>query len=67
MTRDLFDILAENSWTLPTSDGAARLHVTEIGSGPTVVTLHGGPSLHHAYLVDAVRRSLDRALRAALG
>jgi pimeloyl-ACP methyl ester carboxylesterase len=61
MAADLFDLLADNAWTLPTAHGSANLHVTELGSGLPIVTLHGGPGAHFAYLVDAVRRSLDRA------
>lgn len=61
MGTDLFDLLAENAWTLPTTDGVATLYVTELGTGTPVVTLHGGPGAHHAYLVDAVRGCLTRA------
>ncbi len=56
MTDDLFDTLADNAWTLPTADGHANLHVTELGHGDPVVVLHGGPGVHYGYLVDAIRR-----------
>ena len=31
--------------------GAARLHVREIGEGPPIVVLHGGPDFDHVYLL----------------
>jgi len=61
MGADLFDLLAENAWSLPTADGMANLHVTELGEGRPIVTLHGGPGAHYDYLVDAVRRHRHRA------
>lgn len=35
-------------------DGTA-LSATEVGEGPLVIVLHGGPSLGHRYLVDGLR------------
>lgn len=31
--------------------GRSRLHVREIGSGPTIIVLHGGPDFDHEYLL----------------
>jgi len=55
----LFDELERNSWYLPTADGKARLYITSLGRGDTVVSLHGGPGNNFNYLVDAVRGSTD--------
>jgi proline iminopeptidase len=52
---DVFDLLQANAWYLPTADGKARLYVTEIGRGPTVVVFHGGPGNDFQYLVGALR------------
>lgn len=52
---DVFDTLFDNVWYLPTSDRAATLYVTSLGSGPDVVVLHGGSGGDFNYLVDAVR------------
>jgi len=52
---DAFDELQRNVWYLPTTDGAARLYVTSMGQGPTVVVLHGGPGNDFHYLVPALR------------
>lgn len=52
---DVFDELQQNVWYLPTADRQARLYVTSIGHGPTVVVLHGGPGNDFNYLVDALR------------
>lgn len=46
------------AWYLPTADGAARLFVTEIGSGPPVVFLHGGPGNDFQYIVEALEPHL---------
>jgi pimeloyl-ACP methyl ester carboxylesterase len=54
-SKDLFNELQENAWYLPTADGQARLYVTSMGHGPTVVVLHGGPGNDFHYLVDALR------------
>jgi len=53
--QDTFDSLQENAWYLPTADQKARLYVTSLGKGPTVIVLHGGPGNDFNYLVDAVR------------
>lgn len=57
---DAFDAIHRNAWYLPTQDKAARLFVTEMGTGPKVVVLHGGPGGDFQYLVDAVRPHADR-------
>lgn len=54
---DTFDQLQENVWYLPTSDASARLYVTSIGTGDTIVTLHGGPGNDFNYLVGAVKEN----------
>lgn len=54
----IFDELQENAWYLPTEDGQARLYVTQIGKGDTIITLHGGPGNDFHYLVDAVRNNI---------
>jgi len=51
----IFNQLQENVWYLPTSDASALLYITSIGSGDTIVTLHGGPGNDFNYLVDAVK------------
>jgi proline iminopeptidase len=51
----VFDDLQNNVWYLPTADGQARLYVTSIGQGPTVIVLHGGPGNDFNYLVDSLR------------
>lgn len=56
---DLFDRLQENVWYLPTADGAAKLYMTSIGKGDTLITLHGGPGNDFNYLVDAVKGNAD--------
>lgn len=53
--RDVFDELQENAWYLPAAGTRNGLYVTELGHGPTVVVLHGGPGGDFHYLVDAVR------------
>lgn len=57
---DVFDALQSNVWYLPTADGKAELYVTELGRGPTVIVLHGGPGNDFNYLVDALRPYLNR-------
>jgi proline iminopeptidase len=57
---DVFTTLMSNVWYLPTADGKARIYVTEIGTGPTVIVLHGGPGNDFNYLVDALRPHLGR-------
>lgn len=52
---DIFDQLQENVWYLPTSDANAYLYMTSIGTGDTIITLHGGPGNDFNYLVDAVK------------
>lgn len=54
-TMDVFDALQENAWYLPTKDGKARLYVTSLGKGQTIIVLHGGPGNDFNYLVKAVR------------
>ncbi len=54
---DTFDQIQENVWYLPTSDASALLYVTSIGTGDTIVTLHGGPGNDFNYLVDAVKEN----------
>lgn len=51
----VFDELQRQVWYLPTDDGRARLYVTSMGCGPTVVVLHGGPGNDFNYLVSALR------------
>jgi proline iminopeptidase len=57
---DSLDVLQRNAWNLQTSDKEASLYITEIGHGPAVVVLHGGPGQDFHYLVEAVRPSSDR-------
>lgn len=52
---EIFDELQENVWYLPTKDKQARLYITEIGKGDTIIALHGGPGNDFHYLVDALR------------
>lgn len=52
---DIFDQLLENVWYLPTDDGEAKIYMTSIGKGDTIVTLHGGPGNDFNYLVDGVK------------
>lgn len=52
---DIFDSLHENAWSLPTADGKASLYVTSLGTGRSVVVLHGGPGDSFNYLVKAIR------------
>ena len=52
---DVFSELQQNAWYLSTRDGQARLYVTELGEGPPVVFLHGGPGNNFYYIVDALR------------
>lgn len=56
--QDVFNQLQQNVWYLPTRDHAARLYVTEIGQGPPVVFLHGGPGNDFNYIIDALRPQL---------
>ena len=56
---NVFDEIQENFWYLPTPDGQARLGLTYIGQGDTVVALHGGPGNNFNYLVDAVGDQTD--------
>lgn len=56
---DIFDQLQENVWYLPTSDARALLYITSIGTGDTIVTLHGGPGNDFNYLVDAVKENSE--------
>ena len=57
-TTDVFDALQKNAWYLPTKDGKARLYVTSLGKGQTIVVLHGGPGNDFNYLVKAIRPQL---------
>ena len=45
-----------DTWYLPTTDGAAKLFVEEIGprDAPPVIVLHGGWGAEHSYLDDVV-------------
>ncbi len=56
----IFDELQQNIWYLPTDDEQARLYVTQIGKGDTIITLHGGPGNDFHYLVDAVRNNAHK-------
>src|SRR5690606_11217368 len=56
---EIFDEIQENVWYLPTEDGKARLYISSLGAGDTVVVLHGGPGNNFNYLVDAVRGNLN--------
>lgn len=58
---DVFSQLQQNAWYLPTKDGTARLYVTELGEGPPIVFLHGGPGNDFHYIVDALRPHTDEA------
>jgi proline iminopeptidase len=51
---DAWQQVERNVWYLPTSDGTAKLYVTELGRGTTVVFLHGGPGNDFQYMVDAL-------------
>lgn len=57
---DVFDQLQENVWYLPTSDASTHLYITSIGTGDTIVTLHGGPGNDFNYLVDAVKGNSEK-------
>lgn len=50
--------IEEDSWYLPTGDGAAELYVHEMGAGvgSPVVVLHGGWGAEHSYLKPVVAR-----------
>jgi proline iminopeptidase len=50
-----------DTWYLPTTDGAAKLFVEELGSAsaPAVIVLHGGWGAEHSYLDDVVRPLAD--------
>ncbi|MDD3665953.1 MAG: alpha/beta hydrolase [Bacteroidales bacterium] len=54
---DIFNQLQENVWYLPTYDASTQLYITSIGTGDTIVTLHGGPGNDFNYLVDAVKEN----------
>lgn len=57
-THDVFNQLQRNVWYLPTADRMARLYVTDVGQGPAVVFLHGGPGNDFHYILDALRPQL---------
>ena len=57
---DVFDRLQQNVWYLPTKTKDVRLYVTELGSGPPVIFLHGGPGNDFNYFIDAARPHIDR-------
>jgi pimeloyl-ACP methyl ester carboxylesterase len=59
-THDVFNQLQRNAWYLPTADHMAQLYVTEIGAGPPVVFLHGGPGNDFHYIIDALRPQLGK-------
>ncbi|WP_158628779.1 alpha/beta fold hydrolase [Dyella choica] len=59
-TEDVFDQLQENGWYLPAPGTHDGIYVTELGHGPAVVVLHGGPGGDFSYLVDAVRPLANR-------
>ncbi|NID04509.1 alpha/beta hydrolase [Luteibacter jiangsuensis] len=59
-TEDVYGQLQRNAWYLPTADHAANLYVTELGAGPLVVFLHGGPGNDFHYIIDALRPQLDK-------
>src|SRR5262249_11477224 len=40
--------------------GTASLYVREIGQGPAVIVLHGGPDFDHSYLVPELDRLSDK-------
>jgi pimeloyl-ACP methyl ester carboxylesterase len=56
---DTFDVVQENVWYLPTENSKVDLYVTEMGKGPPVVVLHGGPGNDFNYLVPALRPLAD--------
>lgn len=56
-TTEIFDELQENFWYIPIDDRGARLGVTSLGTGDTVVVLHGGPGNNFNYMVDAIREN----------
>lgn len=56
-TSSIFDQLQENVWYLPTDDNMAKLYITSIGRGDTVLTLHGGPGNDFHYLIDAIKEN----------
>jgi proline iminopeptidase len=41
--------------------GRARLFTREIGSGPPIIVVHGGPDFDHAYLLPELDRLAGRA------
>lgn len=51
------DYLGE--WYLPVNGGSHRLYVLERGSGPVVLSVHGGPGHDHGYLRDALAHLED--------
>ena len=58
----IFDEIQQNVWYLPTADQQARLYLTHLGKGDTIVCLHGGPGNNFNYLVDAIKDNTDDAL-----
>jgi proline iminopeptidase len=42
------------------SAGAARLHVRDVGEGPSIVVLHGGPDFDYDYLLPELDRLAER-------
>lgn len=56
----VFTALQRNAWYLPTTDGAAKLFVTEVGTGEPVVFLHGGPGNDFHDIIDALAPHLER-------
>ena len=40
-------------------NGASRLYLREVGHGPPIVILHGGPDFDHEYLLPAFDRLAD--------
>lgn len=51
---------AYDEWYLQTEDKAAQLFIREIGEGPKVVVLHGGPGMPHDYLLDICKGLTDK-------
>lgn len=54
---DIFCELQENVWYLPTKDQKAKLYMTSLGQGDTIITLHGGPGNNFNYLVKAIKNN----------